>query len=427
MKKISRLVIADDLTGANDTGVHFLCDTKTVEVIIDAEKQDEVPLQRKIDTLVINTNTRNVSAEESSRKLSSCVEGYLTYSPKEIYKKIDSTLRGNIGAEIDALMTTSAYKIACVAPAVPRNGRTTVNGICYVNGIALDKTEFANDPFSPVESSNIREIIAKQTTRVIGILTLDILRDQLCYALKKTLTMISEGVEIFIVDSKTKEDLMKAKTLFSALEMKVLYVGAAGFFHAISSFERGNTQLQRPKVKRALIVIGSMMETSKQQIEWLLERGLLTKTFSVISANVIKEEKEETNRLANKISEEYTLSPIVLLHTDRDISEVTANAQKVGDVLSKVTQMIMIKENIDALIVIGGETALNILKRMGISSLRLVDEILPAVPVAHMSVPCDGDHVIFISKAGSYGDKDVLEGIIHYLNKINELHTGGYR
>lgn len=415
-------MIADDLTGANDAGVHFLSDTETVEVFIDERERDNTTAHKKVDTLVINTNTRNVSAEESSRRVVAYLERYISYSPQEIYKKIDSTLRGNIGAEIDALMTTSTYKIACVAPAVPRNGRTTINGICYVNGIPLDETEFAKDPFSPVDSSDIRETIAKQTTRKIEILTLDILREQMFFALEKILMMISQGVEIFIVDSETKEDLIKAKDLFSALNQKVLFVGAAGFFHAISSFERGRTHLKGHKVNRALIVTGSMMETSKQQIEWLLQKQTLTKTFSVVSAHAIRE--NEVVRITQEISEEFSHSPIVLLHTDRDNSEIAANAQMVGDVLSKVTQMIMVKESIDALIVIGGETAMNILKRIGVTSLRLVDEILPAVPVAHMSIPDDGNQVIFISKAGSYGDIDVLEGIIHYLERINELYTG---
>ncbi len=420
MNKIRRLVIADDLTGANDTGVHFLSENESVEVLIDAQQHLDSSFSVDADTLVINTSTRNVTPEESAVQVAGYLKTWLPYSPREIYKKIDSTLRGNIGSEIDALMTTSQFRIACVAPAVPRNGRTTVDGICYVHGVPLDETEFAKDPFSPVESSDIREIIAKQTSRKSGILSLNIIRNETAYALSTVRSMIADGVEIFITDAETREDLLRTREIFSTLDEKVLYVGAAGFFHAISTFLKASTHMRLRKESRILFVAGSMMETSKQQIEWLIDKGLLNRTFSVIASKALLDERKETDRIITELSEEFRRTSTVLLHTDRDTSEVAANAQNVADVLSRVTRAIMVNERIDALVVIGGETAMSILKRLGVNSLRLADELLPAVPVAYMNVPGDGEQVIFISKAGSYGERNVLEGILNYLNSIKQ-------
>lgn len=150
MNDIQCLVIADDLTGANDTGVQFLSENESVVVIVDSASANTVNTRSDSPTVVVNTNTRFLSAEEAFTEVQNSVRKYSVLKPAEIFKKIDSTLRGNIGAEIDAVMKVSGYRIACVAPAAPRNGRTIINGQCYINGILLEKTEVAQDPFTPV-------------------------------------------------------------------------------------------------------------------------------------------------------------------------------------------------------------------------------------------------------------------------------------
>lgn len=422
MDKLRRLVIADDLTGANDTGVHFLSNEENVEVVIDAANFTEGDFDHAIDTLVINTGTRNITPEESSERVEHYLDQYLTYAPSEIYKKIDSTLRGNVGAEIDAVMRKSNSKIACVAPAVPRNGRTTVGGICYVHGNPLNETEFAKDPFSPVESSSAKEIIAKQTSRKTGVLPLQTIRANPDTALESLRSMVDDGYEIIIADSETKEDLLRANELFSRLGEKVLYVGAAGFFHAISRSLSKAPEVSFNNGLRTLFVTGSMMETSKQQSDWLTEKGYLKRTFSVISKHAVSDEQQEVSRVAQAVCADFRQERTVLIHTDRDSTEVADSAKSVGNTLSRIVLEILKSTKIDVLVVTGGETAVNILSLLRVHSLHLIDEPIPAVPVSVMNIPSDGD-LLFISKAGSYGEIDVFEGILTYLNKLYRANT----
>lgn len=417
MITIERLVIADDLTGANDTGVHFLSDSENVEVVIDTNLFSMKTLDHSVHTLVINTGTRNIEPREAAEKVKSYVNHFLTYSPKEIYKKIDSTLRGNVGSEIDALMTESGYSLACVAPAVPRNGRTTVNGICYIDGIPLYETEFAQDPFSPVRSSDAATIISGQSERKIGVFTLENLRAPKNIALTALKEKINDGCEILIVDSETREDLLLARNLFGLLDQKVLYVGAAGFFHAIGTKSIAKPQLCISHKPKILFVTGSMMETSKRQSDWLIDKKYINKTFPVISRLVISDENGEVTKIAQEVSEEFEHNPVALIHTDRDTREIARTAQKVGLTVSRIVEEVIRRTHIDVLVVTGGETAMNILSRLKIDSLHLIDEALPAVPVSLMQSP-ENSELLFISKAGSYGDTDVLEGIITYLAQI---------
>ncbi|MBN2860827.1 MAG: four-carbon acid sugar kinase family protein [Sphaerochaetaceae bacterium] len=418
---MKRLVIADDLTGANDTGVHFLSETENVEVVIDSAAFSLQELDHSVDTIVINTGTRNAAPQEAAQKVKEYVEQFLIYAPNEIYKKIDSTLRGNVGAEIDALMQASGYSLACVAPAVPRNGRTTVDGICYVNGIPLDKTEFAQDPFSPVASSNASAIITAQSTRRTAVLTLNTLRAPREQALRALTSLAEDGYEIIVVDSETREDLLLAKELFTLLPLKVLFVGAAGFFHAVGTEIHRHSIKPHSSVPKILFVTGSMMETSKKQCDYLVHEGYLDKTFPVISKQAICDESAEIARVVQAVSGELRKSQIALIHTDRDSHEIAHTAHKVGSTVSRIVREVLQTTHVDALVVTGGETAMNVLSELRVKSLRLIDEALPAVPVSLMKCPENGE-ILFISKAGSYGNTDVLEGIIRYVKDMDKTN-----
>jgi len=419
---MKRLVIADDLTGANDTGVHFLSETENVEVVIDSVAFSLQPLDHSVDTIVINTGTRNSAPQEAAQKVKEYVQQFLTYGPNEIYKKIDSTLRGNVGAEIDALMQASGYSLACVAPAVPRNGRTTIDGICYVNGIPLDKTEFAQDPFSPVASSSASAIITAQSIRRTSVLTLNQLRAPREQALRTLTSMVEDGCEIIVVDSETREDLLLAKELFTLLPLKVLYVGAAGFFHAVGTETHRHSRNPLPGTPKILFVTGSMMETSKKQCDYLVHEGYLDKTFPVISKQAVRDDSAEISRVAQAVSKELRNEQIALIHTDRDSHEIAHTAHKVGSTVSRIVREVLQSTHVDALVVTGGETAMNVLSELRVKSLQLIDEALPAVPVSLMKCPVNGE-IMFISKAGSYGNTDVLEGIIRYVTDMEKSIT----
>ncbi|HCJ93654.1 MAG TPA: hypothetical protein DHV69_00045, partial [Sphaerochaeta sp.] len=203
MEQILRLVIADDLTGANDTGVHFLSDQAAVVVIVDPSSADFDPKDLKAPTIVVNTNSRSLSPENAFWAVQESVQKFAFLNPREIFKKIDSTLRGNVGAEIDAVMGASGFRVACVAPATPRNGRTVRDGLCYVNGIPLAATEVANDPFTPVQGSDVRMIIASQTDRTIGLLPLEIVRSTPEVSVAFVQSLIATGIEIIVADTMT--------------------------------------------------------------------------------------------------------------------------------------------------------------------------------------------------------------------------------
>ncbi len=132
------LVVADDFTGACEMAAVF------------ARPQLPIPIGVNTHTAtpdaavwVVNTETRNVTAEEARAKVEDLFTAGRKHPESILYKKIDSTLRGPIGSEVEALRSVSGCTNVLFAPALPSQGRTTVAGRQLVWGVPLEYTPAA--------------------------------------------------------------------------------------------------------------------------------------------------------------------------------------------------------------------------------------------------------------------------------------------
>lgn len=419
MKKIQRLVIADDLTGSSDTGVHFLSKDRDVQVVVDPLGDSPICTA---DTVVLNTNTRLCSPDTAYDKVKEGLDRYLSCEPMEIYKKVDSTLRGNVGREIDAVMDAVGFKLACVAPATPRNGRTVVDALCYVHGVKLGDTEIARDPFSPVHSSDIRDILAGQSRRKIGLLPLRILRAPRAEALNYLKAIVDSGSEIVVTDAETVEDLRIVREIFYVYSDQVLYVGSAGLFHAMGEGKRTVPKSISDGFRHSqhiLFVVGSLMDISLAQVEHL-ETKYGLRSCMVNAERIENGYVAEIDSIVSEIRDAFLHSSAVILRTDRNHTGEPSLAVKVGSVLGEIVSKLLEVENlkIGTLVVTGGDTALNVLNRLHIPSIRLIDEALAGIPVSEIRIRSREEEILFVTKAGSYGEKDALEGVIEYLENL---------
>lgn len=142
------LILADDLTGALESGAAFAHRGIKGTVRIHKAHWTGEPV------LVVDTETRHVSETEAAVRIAE-VAGSAT--ARLIFKKTDSTLRGNIRAELHAL---SQRAPVLYVPAYPELGRTVHDGCLHVHGIPVEDTAFARDPLQPVRSGNIAALLA---------------------------------------------------------------------------------------------------------------------------------------------------------------------------------------------------------------------------------------------------------------------------
>ena len=214
------LVIADDFTGANDAGSGLAQAGARVHVLFSSEAS----LEGAADVWVVSTDSRAVSAAEAAARTEAVVQRHQAFIARGwLFKKIDSTLRGNIGVELRAALATSGKKLALIVPAVPRLGRVTRDGEVWVNNVRLTDTEYASDPKTPVTSARVL------TQLGIGGEEIDLatLRSD------RFAAQLADRRGAVVIDAEREEDIARILAVAAQLEETPLLVGAAGLSDAL--------------------------------------------------------------------------------------------------------------------------------------------------------------------------------------------------
>jgi hypothetical protein len=154
------LILADDFTGALDTGVQFAACGIPTRVVV-GEQVDLAASDAAV--LVVDTETRHLPAAEAYAVIAKLTRDAMSAGVFSIYKKTDSALRGNIGAELSALLKTSGERRLPFLPAFPQIDRVTRDGVHYISGVPVTESPFGIDPFEPVRHARVTELIGEQT------------------------------------------------------------------------------------------------------------------------------------------------------------------------------------------------------------------------------------------------------------------------
>ena len=212
------LVIADDLTGASDTGAQFA--RHGIPVLVRPYFSSETfEWVEGLEVLAVTTESRHLDREAAAARVSALVTKGIAAGVTNFFKKTDSTLRGNPGSEMEALITASGKSILPFVPAVPQLERITRGGSQFVASSPLHQSSFGADPMDPIESSYIPQIIASQSRIPAWVIE----RDQL-----KGLeaSMLSAGIYVF--DATTDDDLLHIGEALKRCGLLAIVAGAAG-------------------------------------------------------------------------------------------------------------------------------------------------------------------------------------------------------
>ncbi len=376
--------MADDLTGALEVGGKFAAAgiASQVRTFANLTTSD---LRDAPGALVVDTETRHASAIDAAGRVRALARAADQAGFSQIYKKTDSTLRGNIGAELAALMDALAGAPLLYVPAYPEMGRTVKGGSLYVDGFPVNATRFAIDPFNPVTQSHIPTILATQCRRPIRSVPIT------------DLAPIEPG-HITICDGEADSDVEAAAKFYADSANLRLSAGPAAFAACLARFvdiPRGQAPAL-PCLKTALIVNGSLHPVSRQQIETAWKTGF--KPF----------ESDSFRTLAP--SEGWT----ILKHGDGNGEATLDFARKLATtVVESLTQI-----SFDALVVFGGDTAYAIVDALGNPPLLSLGEVMSGIPVCRIEAkrlsPNAGHRdrdLYLVTKAGSFGPPDVLSAM----------------
>ncbi|MCC3867886.1 four-carbon acid sugar kinase family protein [Terrisporobacter mayombei] len=422
-------VIADDLTGANATSVLLAKEGFKCSTFIDSRLLNDENMSR-CDVVAVSTDSRGVTKEEAYERVSKEVERVKHLQP--IYtKRIDSTLRGNIGSEIDAILDQDKESIAVVVASYPDSGRISIGGFLLVNSVPLQNTLVAKDPKCPVTNSSVKEIIQSQSKfKVADIQISDVLRGEEFLSRKINL-LVDEGNRIIVVDAVTNDEIETIAKASALIKLNVIPVDPGPFTKCLMNARYGSSQVEQGK--KVFFAIGSVSKTTIGQIEYLVA----TKSPALVKVNPLKlidDEKidKEIERVLHIIEGKLKLntSNIVGITTITredevlNLSELSkklgideeAISVKINKGLAKITELALELSNssIGALYTSGGDVTMEVMKRLGVEGIDIKDEIIP-LAVYGRFIGGKYPNMAAITKGGLIGDKKTLSLCIDYL------------
>jgi uncharacterized protein YgbK (DUF1537 family) len=418
------LVVADDLTGGNATGALFARrGLRAVTVSDIAHARRHAPTA---DVVVVNTQSRHVAAGAARVAVTAAIDA--VPEARLVVKRVDTTLRGNVGAELEAALTAVRRRRpetrALFVPAFPAAGRTTVGGIHLVDGVPIAETDAARDPFSPVPASQVTTLLGAQTrlrTAEISLGDVGAGPD----ALSRTL---DNDADIVICDAVTDAHLTALATAaavrgcwlsadsgpFGAALATALRIGgtpetaAAPYPPVISpSSERRRTTV--------IVVAGSATGRTRTQLAET-ERALGARYVDVAPADL------EPASLHGKLAallQDAAVAGIRMIGEPVD----TALAAAIPRVFGEVTRRILVSHRVGGVYATGGDVSVAVVGALGAEGFAVETEVQP-LAVAGRLVGGPHEGLPFAAKGGLIGDARAAVDCVEHL-RMATAEDGG--
>lgn len=426
------VVIADDLTGGNATGVLLKKMNYQAYTVMNTESMDLQALE-DCDCVIYPTDSRGVASEVAYERVYDICSLLKDDAVKVYSNRIDSTLRGNLGSETDAMLDCLGEDyIAIVAPCFPASGRIVIGGYMLVNGLPLHKTDIAIDPKTPVKVSEVAVLFHEQSKyKTASILMKDLMHGK-HYLADVMKAHVADGCRILVVDCVTQEDLDLIADAAITSKLKIVAVDPGVFTATLS--RKLITPTQKKEKNRILAVVGSVNPNTKAQMEelWLSQRihNVFVKTRELLESE--EQRNAEIQRVIHEILEVSHLNTVSTVTGDGIYPENRIDFQpymekyhcSMDDVTDKINSafaeiaygIFQAQPEYKGLYTSGGDVTVAVCKKFQTAGLSLSDEVLPLAAYGQfLTGDFAGIHII--TKGGSQGERDAINRCITYLKE----------
>ena len=402
--------VADDLTGATTTGVLLARSKARTAVFFNEEAAEKTEGIDELDAILISSNSRPLPANEAYDKVKSATIALKKMGVEYFSKRIDTTLRGGVGVEIDAMLDQMKEgTVAVVVPAMPQSRRILVGGYSVIDGVALINTPVAQDVRTPVKENYIPRLLEGQTRRKVGLVTLDkvlageeVIEEALAEQKKA-------GCEVIVVDGITLEDVENIAKACISLSWDVVavdpgpFTSKLAFYRELISAEEPNIPPQADEAgKTVLIAAGSATPVTKKQMEILCQDPrhvrVSVEPLPLIEGGdvALDEVFKAVNKAAELLESDNQPRAILfetalhgeLLNLDEEDNKrhyaggMSANRINagLGMIISQLLEKVG-KEKVAGLYTTGGDTMVNVCYQLGVECIEVMDYVIPQTDV----------------------------------------------
>lgn len=410
-------IMSDDLTGANEIGLvlaehldsHLVLNNITSNAKLD-------PLIEKYAGVVVNLNTRDYPADTARRIVSEVLTNNPNLSGRLIYKKIDSTLRGNLSEELTAILDNDLADVIYFVPASPLSKRFTVDGHQLVGNLPIALTEYA-EGLSVSGTSYLPDILGRNLKYKVQSIRMNQLQAGFRNVAQLTMDFYKAGFRIITCDANCQRDLIVIRDAVLNSPLKILPAGSAALFKEF--FTSGMDTYERPCV----VICGSLNSHSREQTQKLIDSGMVAEIRIDLDRALSEKRETEIDRIIQLAIASYNEKRNLLLQTPLtpfapDANAVTSSSKSVhnsidqllGNIVSRLLETI----RVSGLILTGGSVAAGVINQLGANGITIVKDLHPLAPVARLAGgPFDGLRVV--TKGGGVGEMDVLVRAVNYI------------
>ena len=402
------LIIADDFTGALDTGVQFAARGIKTRVVVGA---DAALTHQNADVLVVDTETRHLPAAQAYAAVEGLVQRAKYAGFAYLYKKTDSALRGNVGAELAALLSASSSRQLAFLPAFPQMNRVTKNGVQYIDGVPVTESPFGVDPFEPVRHAAVTDLLAEQT---------DLPAASFPALAADGSVPAEDGILVF--DAATVDELRSSgRALLNNGGLRVL-AGCAGFGAVLPELlGLGGADVTCPALDpRLLVICGSVNAITLAQLDKAEQAGFTRLRLTPHQKLMPDYWRSADGRMTlDHIEETLAAHPYNIIETnDEGGNEPTATAAdalgltreemrvRIASGVGQLVGALFASPAVGTLLLTGGDTLLQCMNSVGVHELEPICEMERGVVLAKFS--CGGTTRYVITKSGGFGQADLL-------------------
>jgi len=415
------IVIADDLTGSNSTCSLF----KKIGLRAASILKLQGDRNYDVDVISYSTASRGLDKEEAYKKVSEAIKILKNKDVLVYNKRIDSTLRGNIGTEINAMLDNlEDDRIAVVVPAYPDSGRIVVNKTMLVNGVLLENSDAGKDPKTPIKTSCVESLVQKDIKYSSTYFTLSDIAQPIEEIAKKMQKAIKNS-RVLIFDAVNNEDIIKISKAIIHSDIDIVTVDPGPFTLYYSKELQKKNHLE----KKILMVIGSVTATTKKQIEYILQEEDIFLVKMKVEDFFEKETcLKEIERVISFIKKGIASYDLFLVTTSPIGDEKKADLQKLAENLNTtveeiskiiantltetVVKILKETEKFEGVYSSGGDITIALLEKLKAIGVEIREEVIPLAAYGRI-IGGDFPNLKLVSKGGMVGDEKTIKLCLH--------------
>ena len=415
------IVIADDLTGSNATCSLF----KKIGLRAASILKLQGDRNYDVDVISYSTASRGLDKEEAYNKVSEAIKILKNKDVLVYNKRIDSTLRGNIGTEINAMLDNlEDDRIAVVVPAYPDSGRIVVNKTMLVNGVLLENSDAGKDPKTPIKTSCVESLVQKDIKYSSTYFTLSDIAQPIEEIAKKIQEAIKKS-RVLIFDAVNNEDIIKISKVIIHSDINIVTVDPGPFTLYYSKELQKKNHLE----KKILMVIGSVTATTKKQIEYILQEEDIFLVKMKVEDFFEKETcLKEIERVISFIKKGIASYDLFLVTTSPIGDEKKADLQKLAENLNTtveeiskiiantltetVVKILKETEKFEGVYSSGGDITIALLEKLKAIGVEIREEVIPLAAYGRI-IGGDFPNLKLVSKGGMVGDEKTIKLCLH--------------